>query len=181
MCFFRAKLFIMFRVPKYLGKSFAKHCAKVVCVAYLLFTLSPHFETLSHTHAHGDRPHHHDFLSAHDVALERAVLTAAVPALSGAEPRSEVAREVESLASEKVSSQNALPNLPNLPEGTQGLRAGGSNRHSHGQEDPNLLALGSLAREIHLVFAPLPRFENPVTIVTERAALWASARAPPVA
>ena len=159
----------MFRAPKHLAKHFAKPFAKTLCVVYLLFALAPHFETLSHSHAHGDRAHHHNFLSAHDVALERAVLAASVPELSGATPQS----EVEARAPETIAPRRALP------QGTHGLQAGQVNRHSHGQEDPNLLALGSVARAVQLVFAPLPRRETPVTFVTDRAALRASARAPP--
>ena len=160
---------IMFRAPRYFAKHFAKHFAVALCAAYLLFALAPHFETLSHSHAHGDRAHHHNFLSAHDVALERAVLAASIPELADAVPQSEVeARTPETIAPR-----------PALPAGTHGLQSGQTSKHSHGQEDPNLLALGSVARAVQLVFAPLPRRETPVTFVTERAALWASARAPP--
>ena len=144
-----------------------------LCAAYVLFALSPHYETLSHTHAGGDHPHHHNFLSAHDVALERAVLAASVPALSNAEAQGEVYPGLSEAAPPKVSIPKPLP------KGTLGWQAGKPRCHTHGQEDPNLVALGSVVREVRLAFAPLPRLEAPRAVLTECEALRALARAPP--
>jgi hypothetical protein len=140
------------------------------CAAYLLFLLSPHFETLTHSHAHDGRAHHHDFLSAHDVALERALLTASIPGIAGVGPRGESAAALRP----KVASGEAVP------QGTAALRTAAANRHTHGQEDPNLLALGSQALPVHLVFAPLPRLETPAVLAAEAPVPRAGARAPPV-
>jgi hypothetical protein len=140
------------------------------CAAYLLFLLSPHFETLTHSHAHDGRAHHHDFLSAHDVALERALLTASIPGIEGAGPRGEIA----AAARPKVAPGEAMP------PGTAALRSAAANRHTHGQEDPNLTAIGSSARPVRLAYAPLPTPEAPAARAAERPALRAGARAPPV-
>jgi hypothetical protein len=142
-----------------------------LCAAYLLFVLSPHFETLSHSHAGDARAHHHKFLSAHDVALERALLTASLAGAPDAEPQSEVAPGAYTAS---------CPPQPASAD-VSGLREGKAARHMHGQEDPNLLALGSQALPVRLVFAPLPRLETPAVLAAERAALRAAARAPPVA
>ncbi len=155
----------MFGIRKHTVK---RRSLTALCVAYVFFCLSPHFGITSHVHAGGDHPHHHVAASTHDVALERALFSA-LPALPvKASPQMEIAnREAPS------------PSCAHVEAGAQGLRTK-TGRHSHGQEDPNLLALGSIALNVQLVFAPLPRLEAPVTVVTERAPLWASARAPPV-
>lgn len=142
-----------------------------LCASYLLFALSPHFELISHSHAHGDRPHHHHFLSAHDVALEREVLNASIPELSGAEPNAEIERPNADAAKPPQGSR--------LPQGTSGLKEGGWGVHSHGQEDPNIAALGITASEVRLVITPLLRQEPPVACTTDRPAPRAGARAPP--
>jgi len=146
-----------------------------LCLVYVLFSLAPHFELLTHSHAYGDRPHTHHFLSAHDIQLEREVLSAAIPGGADAGSRPE---ETPPAASVKQDSEGCSHGTV-LPPGAQGLKKGGWAAHTHGQEDPNVAALRSPARDLHLACAPLPRQEPPVACATDRPAPRAGARAPP--
>ena len=142
--------------------------------AYLLFSVSPHFKSVTHTHTGGDHPHHHNYLSAHDVALERFILAEVGDVLEGAEAHAEVQPEVRTEVRAEVSGKLLVP-----PAGTQGIHAK-SDRHTHSQSDPNLISVLSAARAVQFSFAQLTRIEPTATPVADAEALRASARAPPV-
>jgi hypothetical protein len=133
--------------------------------AYLFFLLFPHFAAITHTHAQDGRPHHHAFLSAHDLVLERAALEEAIPQ---GEPNGELAPEgadPKTLTTVKASGSGITP----MP----------SRAHTHFQEDPNLpaLAMAAYASAINSRIVPAP--ETVPAFVPALAILAAPARAPP--
>ncbi len=134
-----------------------------ICLLYVLFLFAPRFELFSHVHEHGDRPHHHGFLSAHDAVLQQTVRALGeAPAPKGS-------------SGAGSASANAL--LP-LEAGVAGVAPQKGIVHSHYQEDPNLLGLGSDPSRIPeaRVFPPaVPPAERPAAT----AHVAATARAPP--
>jgi hypothetical protein len=139
-----------------------------LCAAYLLFSLSPHFETVRHAHAGGDEAHHHAAVSLHDAAVERAILIAAGTGPSAEGPRTHVA------VANKPARRAALP------RGTHGLQPGEGTFHAHGLKDPNFLSLSCAPGEFRFGFARIPRPEAPRLFPAETVPLPAQARAPPV-
>jgi hypothetical protein len=153
-------------------KSGAPRFAIALAFVYVFFLLFPHFDAVTHRHSGGGNNHHHAFLSAHDVALERAAL-AAVP--QGA-PNAEIDPE-EASRSESPSASSSTSS----PVGADGksLTAEKRSAHTHFQEDPNLpvLAVDPVTDENVLTVLPAP--ETVPAFVPALAAQASPARAPP--
>jgi hypothetical protein len=100
-----------------------------LALAYLFFLLFPHIDAVSHVHEGGGHAHHHGFLSAHDVALERAALEAV--------PRG--------IPKNGVDFGDVPPALFAVGDYGRSLTASADAGHTHFQEDPNLPGTGSPA------------------------------------
>jgi hypothetical protein len=137
-----------------------------IAFAYVFFLLFPHFAAITHTHTNVGRSHHHAFLSAHDLVLERAALEAAPQG----EPNGELASEVTDLNPRTIRIARTIG---------PALTAATPRAHTHFQEDPNLpvLALSAYAQAAHATSVPAP--ETVPEFVPALAILASPARAPP--
>ena len=97
---------------------------------YALLAILPHFASLTHTHTGGELAHTHAFLGVHDENLKREIL--------------ENIGDASGLKTVSVTEvrEESLPQVVPVEQGTHGLRTVNL-RHTHFQEDPNLLALGA--------------------------------------
>jgi hypothetical protein len=145
----------------------ARRMAPGLALAYLFFLLFPHFDAVSHVHDGGEHAHHHDFLSAHDVALEREALTE----LPQGVPNGEID---PGAPPSKNSSLRFL-----VGEGGKSLAASRAGAHTHFQEDPNLPVLGTLPVSDAVVSARPPVPESVPGFTPALAAQASPARAPP--
>jgi hypothetical protein len=139
--------------------------------AYVFFLLFPHFDAISHVHAGADSGHHHDFLSAHDVGLERAALTEVPQGV----PNAEIDPGMSS--SPKFSAPVSASFFTG--EGGKSLTSSRDAAHTHFQEDPNLPGLGTLPVSVVTVSAHPPAPESVPGFVPALAAQACPARAPP--
>jgi hypothetical protein len=134
--------------------------------AYLFFLLFPHFAAITHSHANDGGAHHHAFLSAHDLVLEREALEAAPQG----EPNGELAPD----------AVDPIPDiLQTLKIVGPGLVPEAARAHTHFQEDPNLpaLALPAYTPAAHASIVPDP--ETVPEFIPALAILASPARAPP--
>lgn len=143
----------------------ARRLTAGIVLAYLFFLLFPHFDAVSHVHEGGEHAHHHGFLSAHDVALERAALEAVPQGV----PKNGVAfTDVPHALSSVIVGEHG-----------RGLTTSSPAAHTHFQEDPNLPGTGSPVFSSGGVPMTLPAPETVPSFVPALAAQAAPARAPP--
>jgi hypothetical protein len=148
-------------------KTGARRQTSGLVIAYVFFLLFPHFEAVSHVHDGGEGLHHHKFLSAHDVALEREALGAFPQGNPGGELAPTPARPSKTYAPYAVGEYGRSLTDSNPPA------------HTHFQEDPNLPALGVDSGSPTGVLTALPAPETIPPFVPALAILASTARAPP--
>ena len=141
--------------------------AEPLVILYLLFAIFPHFAAITHTHVGGELPHSHAFLNVHETNLDRKILE-----ILG----NEAGTKTVSLP--EASVENVSAELVSVERGTQGMRSTVL-RHTHFQEDPNLLALGILIAIMLTLMAlqKSPAFRSPFIPVLPQ--FSPSARGPP--
>lgn len=139
-----------------------------LAILYLLFAIFPHVAAITHTHAGGESAHTHAFLNARDNNLDRQTL----------ENLGNVAGTKAISLPPEAPLENVSPGLVSVERGTQGFRST-LLRHTHFQEDPNLLALGILVAIMLTLMAlqKSPAFRSPFVPVLPQ--FSPSARGPP--
>jgi len=165
-----------------LSRTLSRRVSLSFVFVYVFFLLFPHFDAVTHTHEGGAESHHHSFLSAHDVALERAVLAVAPEGRPQGELAQQARLGTKSTVKRSVKTQASTPSLKNGSEAPhQGPHFSDPDRkaHTHLQEDPNLPTLGSAFIASSLSSAALPEPATVPGFVPALAILASPARAPP--
>ena len=147
-----------------------------LALAYLIWSILPHYHLLVHSHPGGDGAHTHLSFSAAEVGLANRALEALGPAVLAGDTRAEFSLEPGDAAAGKASvAAHAIAGETALAGST-----GDGNPHSHYWEDANLAGILSLCFAGLLIVLAIPYIlrRHPAPFSGRLGLTWA--RGPPL-
>src|SRR5690606_16667423 len=141
-------------------KAGRRRLSTALAMAYACSVLLPHLASVTHVHEGGGAAHAHVAMSAHDVALERAVLALGPqgqPRRAPANPARAHGTRAHSSAKDAGDETLADASARERPGDERGSRVRDADlaAHTHGADDPNLPALGAAVGAPPGAFAPV--------------------------
>jgi len=156
---------------KYFRKGvFSRECLLWLTVAFAIFSSSPHFHFVVHTHNGGNAGHFHRELSSHDFNLEREVIGASAAQVDP-EKLSGLSGDTHGQSDESAWQANG-----SVEKNTWSTK---NKPHWHTQEDVNVLSVTHDFFWIKIEVISEPSLPAPFPYMPAQAVVWASARAPP--